>query len=144
MAKGRKGIDDMKTLKAFIAENRIRHATTYGSAAEVPGRTDNANVNPWTVVLKMGRKQLTVPFFTGKLVEREPSAEDVLDCLSMDASGVENAGSFGAWADEYGYGMGDVEKAEKVYNLCVKQSRKLQKFLGDDLYQELLWETERL
>jgi len=98
----------------------------------------------YKVVLRMGGKQMTVPFSMGPAHCKEPNAEDVLNCLASDSSSVENArGDFEEWASEYGYDT-DSRKAEKLFRACKKQAESLKKFLGDELYESLLWETESL
>jgi hypothetical protein len=46
------------------------------------------------------------------------------------------------WAGEYGYDT-DSRKAEKTFRACQRQRAKLFAFLGPELYQTLLWDTER-
>jgi hypothetical protein len=43
---------------------------------------------------------MTVYFSQGPAISREPTIEDVLDCLVLDASG---ADSFEDWCAEFGY-----------------------------------------
>lgn len=82
-------------------------------------------------------------FSQGSAHTKPPTAEDVLDCLAMDASGYENAQSFEDWASEYGYDT-DSRKAEKVYRIVKRQAQQLKRMLGDAPYNVLLWEVERL
>lgn len=77
------------------------------------------------------------------LVFPNPTVEQVLDCLASDASGYENAGNFDDWCSEYGYDA-DSRKAERTYNLIAEESKKLRQFLGNEAFQELINETERL
>ena len=86
---------------------------------------------------------MTVYFSQGIAHKKPPTLAEVLDCLASDASGVDNAQSFGAWASEYGYDT-DSRKAEKTYNICVQQAQELKALLGQDAYDQLLYETERL
>jgi hypothetical protein len=72
----------------------------------------------------------------------EPTAEEVLDCLSSDAAGIENT-SFERWCDEYGCDT-DSRKALKTFKACEHSAKRLRNFLGDDLYDRLLWHTEKL
>lgn len=72
-----------------------------------------------------------------------PSISDVLDCLAMDAVGIENArGSFDDWCAEYGYDT-DSRKAEKTFHICERQAAHLKHFLGAELFEQLLWNTDR-
>ena len=73
---------------------------------------------------------------------KEPTAEDVLDCLASDASSVDQ-GSFDEWCRSFGYDE-DSRTAERTYKACEKGAAKLKAFLGEDLYETLLYGTERL
>lgn len=92
------------------------------------------------VTLRMKGKQLTTYFSHGYGISGEPTADSVLEALASDSSGIENARSFEEWAGEYGYDT-DSRKAETIYKVCEKQAEKLQRFLGDELYQILLWKV---
>ena len=69
---------------------------------------------------------MTVYFSQGPAISGEPTTEDVLDCLALDASG---ADSFEDWCAEYGYDT-DSRKAEHIYNTVRKQTEELASFLG--------------
>lgn len=73
----------------------------------------------------------------------KPEIEDVLNCLAMDASSVENARDFEDFANELGYDS-DSRSAEKTYRICQEQARELESLLGRTNYQVLLFETETL
>lgn len=70
---------------------------------------------------------------------KPPLAKDVLQCLVDDASYLDMP--FSEWAIDMGYDP-DSRKAEKIYKACERGAAKLKRFLGEDLYQELL-QTER-
>lgn len=131
----------MKTMKSFIERNRIKINSEW--ADENKNAPDWKDANHYKVTLRMGKKQLTTYFSQGYAISGEPKADDVLDCMASDAAGIENARSFEDWASEYGYDT-DSRKAEKIYNVCVTQAEKLKAFLGDTLYNNLLWDTERM
>lgn len=131
----------MQPMSAFVRLNKIRMDADW--ADENPNMADYQNMNHFKCVLKMGRSRMTVYFSQGYGISGEPDAELVLDCLASDSAGVENARSFEDWANEYGYDT-DSRKAEKGFKVCERQAEKLKAFLGDDLYQKLLWKTERL
>jgi len=94
-------------------------------------------------VLRAGRSSLTVYFSQGPAIRREPGVEDVLDCLASDASGYDNAGSFEAWAEEYGYNA-DSRKAESKYRAVERHTHGLENLLGRSAYRTLLDTVERL
>ena len=90
----------------------------------------------YTVTLKRKRRQIIVPFGTGETVG-DPTAEDVLECLVVDASSADQP--FEEWASDYGYDT-DSRKAEFTYKQVQAQTAKLRKFLGDD-FDAYLYET---
>lgn len=131
-----------RTMRGRVSNWRVRHDTQW--ADNNPNmETDNQHpMNHWRVTLRVGRRQMTVPFSTGILITKEPDAEDVLRCLALDASGWENArGGFEDWCDEYGYDT-DSRRAERTYNAVERQSKRLRQLLGDERYNLLLWHTD--
>ncbi len=132
----------MPTLKEFVAENQIRAEVKRGTDVRPP-MMDVTNMNPWTVVLRRGHKQMTMPFFTGLGIRGEPTAEDVLNCLALDANGYENGSGFEDWCADYGYDT-DSRKAKATFDMIGRDTTRLRQFLGDELYEELLWRTESL
>jgi len=71
-----------------------------------------------------------------------PKVSDVLDCLASDSSGYDNARNFEDWASEYGYDT-DSRKAYATYQTVAEQAKALKHFLGEVVYTELLFDTER-
>jgi hypothetical protein len=133
---------DTKTLAAFIATNKIKARAAWTDRN--PHMEGSDRMDNWKVQLRMGAKRLSVYFSMGMgHGGAEPGADDVLNCLASDAAGIENASSFEDWCDEYGYDT-DSRKHLRTFKVCERQAEKLKAFLGDDLYRELLWETERL
>jgi hypothetical protein len=130
----------MQTMKAFVRKNKI----TIDSV--MVGENPNFDADPkwqgyhYKVTLKYKKKQMTIYFSMGIGLDHEPKAEEVLDCLSSDSSSVEN-NNFEDWCRDLGYDTNS-RKAEKIYKICQKQAEKLEKFLGKELYKELLWNTE--
>ncbi len=132
----------MKNTKEFTAKNKITSTAEWADSN--PHMPDSQNMDHWKVTLRRDRKRLTVYFYMGYAHSgKQPQADDVLDCLASDSAGLENARDFEDWAAEYGYDA-DSRKAEKIYRVVERQTAKLKGFLGEDLYNELLWETERL
>ncbi len=131
----------MKTMEQFVNENQIKINVEY--ADENKNAPDWKDANHFKVTLRNARHQLTTYFSQGYGISGEPKAEDVLNALIMDSSGVENARGFEDWAAEYGYDT-DSRKAERIYNVCVRQAEKLKKFLGEELYNEALYNVESL
>jgi len=118
---------------------------TFSRAAQIVGQTVSYPASKlgsprFEDVISADR--LTTFFSQGSAHKEPPTAADVLDCLAMDAAGVENAKDFEDWASEYGYDT-DSRKAERTYKICQQQAADLKEFLGDEAYQSLLWDTER-
>jgi len=103
---------------------------------------DDERMNHYKVTLRRGRQRMTVYFSMGEALTGEPTAEDVLDCLAMDASYIENTATFEDFCGELGYDT-DSRSAERTYKVTQRQSERLERFLGADLYDALLWHTER-
>jgi hypothetical protein len=127
-------------MKKFTSENNVRIQVE--RVDQNPVMADWKDANHFKVTLKMDRRQLTTYFSQGYGISGEPDAASVLYCLASDAAGYENARNFEDWASEYGYDT-DSRKAERIYKVVERQTKKLKNFLGDK-YEELLWETERL
>lgn len=81
----------------------------------------------WKMVLRMGQKRLTVPYFTGPAICEEPSPADVLSCLISDARAGELP--FPEFAGDMGYDE-DSRKAEAIHRACVRMGPKVRAFLG--------------
>jgi hypothetical protein len=96
----------------------------------------------WACTLLRNGEGFTLTFSMGPALEREPTAEDVLDAIASDAAGLENARHFEGWAGEYGYNT-DSRKAERTFRAVEEQSGALRSWLGADLFEELLWSTKR-
>ncbi len=135
----------MGTLLEFIVKHNLRmNDPDYRDSN--PNMADDKwarEATHWTCVLRRGGRQMTVPFSQGAAHVGPPELKSVLDCLASDASGVANAQSFEDWCSEYGYDT-DSRKAEGVYKACVQSAKKLKNLLGEEAYEELLWNTERL
>lgn len=92
---------------------------------------DFPQADAYKVTLQYKRRKLSVPFYQGKAICKEPQAHDVIYCLISDAQSVENADSFEDWAFSLGYDT-DSRKAEKIYKACVKNQQSIRRFLGTD------------
>ena len=101
-----------------------------------------AGATHWKCLLKCKGRQYTVYFSQGSAICKEPTTEDVLDCLASDAGSMINAQTFEDWASELGYDT-DSRKAEKIYKACDRQKDNLERLLDGGL-ESLCFETERL
>lgn len=134
----------MATMREFVRANAITMAV---DCADSNPNNDDFNGDHWRCTIRRKdngrRRSMTVYFSQGYGHNgKEPRVCDVLDCLASDASGIENARDFADWAGEYGYDE-DSRKAERTYRTTERQSLRLRRFLGDALYNALLWDTER-
>jgi hypothetical protein len=127
------------SLQAFIDQNGITATVKPGP---VNPYMDMAGMNHYVVTFQRDGQTLSTPFSTGASWDRDPDATDALDCLASDAAGVESANGFEAWAGDYGYDP-DSRADERTYNALVKGAEELKTFLGDDLFEILLYNTQR-
>lgn len=134
----------MKPIADFVKDNQI--TMTVERADSNPAQPEWNDADHWRcrLVSRLNKSRMTVYFSKGYGHHgAEPIASEVLDCLAMDAAGIENSGDFTDWCNEYGYDT-DSRKAERTFKLIQKQADQLRRLLGDDSYNELLWNTERL
>lgn len=119
------------------------------------------DVRNWRVQLKRpvpksearrGFKTMTVEFHTGSGIkgfgdDPDETAADVMGSLQMDAQTAENVGSAEELANEYGmdwYEEDERRNAKRIFKGVNQEKARLERFLDDELYEELLWETEGL
>lgn len=130
------------TMKEFCETHRI--SATFEAWQENPNMPDFDGYH-FRVTFRRGRKLMRVPFSVGRGWTDEQRAAlcaaDVLNCVADDASMIENARDFEDWCGDQGYDA-DSRTAERIHKTCVRQARGLKAFVGD-LYETLLWETER-
>ncbi len=146
-------VSDTVTLKDFTRAHRISMTAERVSAN--PNMADSRDMDHWKVVFTR-RRSFGGGDRSGQIIARmttyfsmgyghngaEPRAKDVLDCLASDASSVDQE-VFEEWARNMGYDE-DSRKAEKVYRACEHGAKRLKKFLGEELYETLLYKTEKL
>jgi hypothetical protein len=135
----------MENINDFIERNRI--TMKIQKTFHNPWMESDSKMNHYECIFEYkagtaNHKTLLTYFSMGLGLHGKPKIDQVLDCLASDASGYENARDFEDWCNEYGYDT-DSRKAEKTYHIIAEQAKKLEKFLGEDEYKKLLWETER-
>ena len=134
-----------QALALFILENGIK-----AQAVRITERADG-NQSDWdkearhfSVTLTRGGNgtgkgpqagQMTIEYSQGSAHTKTPTAADVLDCLAMDSSG--DLSSFEDFCSEYGYDE-DSRKAEALFKACQSIQIRFKKFLGHELYEELI------
>jgi hypothetical protein len=132
-------------------DNERTFADRHGIAMKVertdrnPSMPESRDMDHWkcTLIRKQpdsGRPQrMTVTFSMGLGHHgAEPTITEVLESLASDAATVDNAGSFEDFCSELGYDS-DSRTAERTFKACEHIASRLKNFLGDDLYQSLLW-----
>jgi hypothetical protein len=72
-----------------------------------------------------------------------PEMVEVLDTLAAEAAVTEEARGFEAWAAQMGYDP-DSRHAERTYRADLRRAKLLRQLLGEQSYQRLLWEIDRL
>lgn len=103
-----------------------------------PNMNDGSDMNHWRVTLHCGRRKMTTYYSMGSgHGGREPTAQEVIDCIAQDGASVENAEGFEEWARDIGYDT-DSRRAHRTYVICKRQTERLQKFLGAERYTELM------
>ncbi len=117
-----------RALKARIAEDNLGADVTRGNKDKHP--VTAYPMNPWTVVLKLGRRQMAISWWTGLGLTDEPTAQDVLEYLLLEASSVESSHDFKDWCVNRGVDA-QIRNEERVYQAQVRQTEKLREFLGD-------------
>jgi hypothetical protein len=134
-------IDIEMTISDFIKQKQIKMSVScLDSNPHMADATPGSN--HYRCTFSAGGKRMTIPFTMGSAHTEEPEPGEVLDCLASDSAGFENAQGFEDWASEYGYDSDSI-KAKRTYDAVKQQRDKLQRFLGDDDYKNLLWHTER-
>jgi hypothetical protein len=131
----------MTILARFIIKNNL--SMTSERTDQNP-HMDSQNMDHWRCVLRRGKSSVVVYFSKGYGYHgQEPTLDEVLDCMASDASGYDNAQSFEDWCSEYGFDT-DSRKAERTYKTIQRQSGRLKELLGQESFDELIWNTERM
>ena len=154
---------DTVSIEQFISANQI--SMTADRVDANPNMQDSRDMDHWKVTLvrlvlregydtfhgykgKLGphqyRKERLTTYFSKGYGHNgaKPTAEEVLDCLASDAGTVENTPDFEDFCSEFGYDS-DSRKAEKTWKAIQHSASRLRNFLGDDLFDRLVWHTER-
>ena len=127
-------------MNQFVQDNKIHIINEF--ADNNPNMEDSRSMDNWKVTLKRGRKQMTLYFSKGYGHNgTEPTTDEVLDCVVSESYAMET--DFEDWCSEFGYDA-DSRKAERTYNACKRNTIKLVRFLGSDLYDALINDTERM
>lgn len=138
----------METLDEFIARHGIEAEAEWSDSN--PNAPDwPAAATHWAVTLRTDEKVAPGPiyFSQGMAHTEEPSAADILDCVALDATMLENAGGDGVdLAVEMGEvidSAADVAKARKTAEVIEENAEKVRALIGAEAFEALLWDTER-
>lgn len=93
-----------------------------------------------TARTEAGRRSFTTYFSMGFGHNgHEPTLADLLNCFASDHT----EESFENWAHDLGYDA-DSRKAERTYRIVQQQRGKVERLLGPEAYDQLVYHTERL
>lgn len=133
------------TLRGFIDK--------HGITAEVERAEDNPNImadvpgaTHYRVTLRNERGAMVVPYTMGPALPGEPDAWMVLGSVALDISLIEEHDDPIELVIELGGEIEtseDVDKARATYEVLQGQHAELERMIGTEAMQELLYEVER-
>jgi hypothetical protein len=91
------------------------------------------NANGFRVRMTAHGRRMELDFYMGQGIGREPNAEDVLECLQSDSRVMGQ--DFEEWCSDLGYDT-DSRKAEQIYRETDKQTRRVFRFMGREMFDE--------
>ncbi len=135
---------DTVSIEQFVKDNRISMIAEW---VDRNPNMDARDMDHWKVQFTRrseGRAVRMTTYFSMGYGHngKEPNVADVLDCLASDSSSADQS-DFESWCGDLGYDQ-DSRKAEKTYKACQHAAQRLKNFLGADLYEQLLYSTERM
>jgi hypothetical protein len=123
----------MQMFKNWIVDNNIMMKATPGTTEPTPPGVEG--MDPWTVELEYSGRKMVLPFYMGKGHNGAcPDTHEVLECVILDANGVDESVGFEDWASQYGYDP-DSRKAERIYKECVTNAILVHGLLQDKFYE---------
>jgi len=103
-----------------------------------PPRQPAFKMDHYIVGIYKGEDLFTLNYSKGLGHEgKPPTIDEVLYCLFMDASTLDQSTDFDDWCVSLGYDT-DSREAERIFTACMKQTDRLEVFLGEDLLNDLL------
>lgn len=81
------------------------------------------------------KRKLTLYYSMGKALCREPTVEEVINCLNQDYLSIQNEPSFEIFAENHGINV-DSRKAFENWKISIKLNKKYTKFMGEKLLKE--------
>lgn len=102
-----------------------------------PNMPDSKGMDHWKCTFRRGNTRLTAYFSMGSgHGGKEPTVNQVFDCIVSDAATVKSY-DFEEFCSDLGYDP-DSRTAERIYKACGHAAARLKKFLGEDLYSQLV------
>jgi hypothetical protein len=134
----------MQTLEKFLAGSdlklRYRQISLNGDGAPLDGARRTATRYRCELRGLNGARPVTTIIDTD---DGPPDMSEVLDAVAAEAAVVEAAACYEAWAVQMGFDP-DSRSGERVYRATRRQGNALRRLIGEEAYEALLWETERL
>lgn len=132
----------MQAISEFLKKHPVRLRSV-----KVPDRDDvdwpGEGASHYVCILVHDGRHLLTYYSIGGAHPNPPGADDVLNCLASDAASVESARDFAGWCSEFGSNKDSIRE-RRAFRACRRQVDKLMRLLGEEVYEELLFETERL
>lgn len=131
----------MQSYADFAKIHGLTLGVVFNGLKAAPKHWDDGKrrVHHWVLTLtNMQGESFTFPYYTGEAVSKVDIAS-VLGSLALDSS-VRNNDDFEDWARDLGYDT-DSRKAEAIYNACLETADEMEKLLGADGLEELLYHT---
>lgn len=122
------------------AQNSVRLGGSFYIASERRDVQDGKPVQPKYLA---GKTIHLVEMVRDLSEPMPPTLDMVLDSLAADADGWTNARDFASWCDDFGMDT-DSRRAEAAYKACGEIAKGLRFMLGEDAYNELRNNVERL
>jgi len=121
------------TYQEFVRKYNVKFKCEWWH--ENPSMEDSNNMDHWKCKIAYNTRSMTLYYSMGFGHNgKVPTVQDVLECLAMDCSMMDQP--FEDWASDLGYDT-DFRKAEKIYKVCIKQEKSLKRVFGYE-YQTLL------
>lgn len=128
------------TYPELIAKCGLKMTAT--RALDNPNMENSNQMDHWRCTIRNKSKQRIWLIFSMGFAHngKKPKLAEVLDCMASDAT--VGWSSFESWCADLGMDS-DSRKAERTFNACVDQTKRLKRIMGDD-FDNLLNNVERL
>jgi hypothetical protein len=133
----------MKTIQEFIDEQGLTFSYKQiderrdGLMNEVPMR----HYRTW---IGKDSERMMVTYSQGMGIDHNPKLEDVLNSLALDIGGILSNRNFEEWCSEFGYDAEDFRKATRIWHGCMREREGLERLIGKEAVEELVFEVEQL